>query len=97
MKMSPHTALVVAIILSVIFYTDFLISLRTVIKFNGSFNKYAKDNTSEVKNKIIADLKENGFLIKRLLRSFPNANDSRDHFAKMRENFIKKINDSKNK
>lgn len=97
MKMSPHTALVVAIILSVIFYTDFLISLRTVIKFNGSFNKYAKDNTSEVKNKIIADLKENGFLIKRLLRSFPNANDSREHFAKMRENFIKKINESKNK
>ena len=97
MKMSPHTALVVVIILSVIFYTDFLISLRTVIKFNGSFNKYAKDNTSEVKNKIIADLKENGFLIKRLLRSFPNANDSREHFAKMRENFIKKINDSKNK
>ena len=50
----PNSLMVtLSIILTIIFVSDTILSLHTVIKFNSSFKRYSADNTQEVKKKIL--------------------------------------------
>lgn len=79
----------ISIILSVIFFSDVILSTRTVIKFNSSFKRYSTDNTGEVKKKIIDELQHN-FLYTRLFKAFPHAKDKTNEFRKLRKEFIER-------
>ena len=59
--------------------------------FGQNFNKYSKDSTYEVKAKIIEELSNNSFLIKRLLKAFPNAKDKLNKYRELREQYYKKL------
>ncbi len=79
-----------SIILTIIFVSDTILSLHTVIKFNSSFKRYSADNTQEVKKKILEELQRN-FLLNRLVKAFPNAKDKRDHYKQLRNEYIKRM------
>lgn len=81
--------IIISIILTIIFCTDLVISGASVIKFNDKFKRYSKDNTQEVKNKIIEEL-QNNFLANRLLKAFPHAKDKANKFKQMRIEYIKR-------
>lgn len=87
----PNSLMVIlSIILTVIFVSDTILSLHTVIKFNSSFKRYSADNTQEVKKKILEELQRN-FLLNRLVKAFPNAKDKRDHYKQLRNEYIKRM------
>lgn len=87
----PNSLMVtLSIILTVIFVSDTILSLHTVIKFNSSFKRYSADNTQEVKKKILEELQRN-FLLNRLVKAFPNAKDKRDHYKQLRNEYIKRM------
>lgn len=79
-----------SIILTIIFVSDTILSLHTVIKFNSSFKRYSADNTQEVKKKILEELQRN-FLLNRLVKAFPNAKDKRDHYKQLRNEYFKRM------
>lgn len=87
----PNSLMVtISIILTIIFVSDTILSLHTVIKFNSSFKRYSADNTQEVKKKILEELQRN-FLLNRLVKAFPNAKDKRDHYKQLRNEYIKRM------
>lgn len=87
----PNSLMVtLSIILTVIFVSDTILSLHTVIKFNSSFKRYSADNTQEVKKKILEELQRN-FLLNRLVKAFPNAKDKRDHYKQLRNEYFKRM------
>lgn len=87
----PNSLMVtLSIILTIIFVSDTILSLHTVIKFNSSFKRYSADNTQEVKKKILEELQRN-FLLNRLVKAFPNAKDKRDHYKQLRNEYIKRM------
>lgn len=87
----PNSIMVtISIILTIIFVSDTILSLHTVIKFNSSFKRYSADNTQEVKKKILEELQRN-FLLNRLVKAFPNAKDKRDHYKQLRNEYIKRM------
>lgn len=91
----PNNVLMtISIILSIIFYTDTIISGGTVIKFNKSFKRYGEDNTGEVKNKIVEEL-HNNFLTKRLINAFPHAKDKSHKFRDIRRELINKAKEAR--
>ena len=79
-----------SIILTIIFVSDTILSLHTVIKFNSSFKRYSADNTQEVKKKILEELQRN-LLLNRLVKAFPNAKDKRDHYKQLRNEYFKRM------
>lgn len=87
----PNSLMVIlSIILTIIFVSDTILSLHTVIKFNSSFKRYSADNTQEVKKKILEELQRN-FLLNRLVKAFPNAKDKRDHYKQLRNEYFKRM------
>ena len=87
----PNSLMVtLSIILTIIFVSDTILSLHTVIKFNSSFKRYSADNTQEVKKKILEELQRN-FLLNRLVKAFPNAKDKRDHYKQLRNEYFKRM------
>lgn len=87
----PNSLMVtLSIILTIIFVSDTILSLHTVIKFNSSFKRYSADNTQEVKKKILEELQRN-LLLNRLVKAFPNAKDKRDHYKQLRNEYIKRM------
>mgnify|MGYP004658650315 FL=1 len=87
----PNSIMVtISIILTIIFVSDTILSLHTVIKFNSSFKRYSADNTQEVKKKILEELQRN-FLLNRLVKAFPNAKDKRDHYKQLRNEYFKRM------
>ena len=87
----PNSLMVtLSIILTIIFVSDTILSLHTVIKFNSSFKRYSADNTQEVKKKILEELQRN-FLLNRLVKAFPNAKDKRDHYKQLRDEYFKRM------
>lgn len=96
----PNSLMVtLSIILTIIFVSDTILSVHTVIKFNSSFKRYSADNTQEVKKKILEELQHN-FLLNRLVKAFPNAKDKRDHYKQLRNEYfkrMKKLHDLKRK
>ena len=88
---SNKSLIIISIICLLILLTDLYISRKIVIKFGQNFNKYSKDSTYEVKAKIIEELSNNSFLIKRLLKAFPNAKDKLNKYRELREQYYKKL------
>ena len=87
----PNSLVVtLSIILTIIFVSDTILSLHTVIKFNSSFKRYSADNTQEVKKKILEELQRN-LLLNRLVKAFPNAKDKRDHYKQLRNEYFKRM------
>ena len=87
----PNSLMVtLSIILTIIFVSDTILSLHTVIKFNSSFKRYSADNTQEVKKKILEELQSN-LLLNRLVKAFPNAKDKRDHYKQLRNEYFKRM------
>ena len=87
----PNSLMVtLSIILTIIFVSDTILSLHTVIKFNSSFKRYSADNTQEVKKKILEELQRN-LLLNRLVKAFPNAKDKRDHYKQLRNEYFKRM------
>ena len=87
----PNSLMVtLSIILTIIFVSDTILSLHTVIKFNSSFKRYSADNTQEVKKKILEELQRN-LLLNRLVKAFPNAKDKRDHYKQLRNEYFKSM------
>ena len=87
----PNSLMVtLSIILTIIFVSDIIFSLHTVIKFNSSFKRYSADNTQEVKKKILEELQRN-LLLNRLVKAFPNAKDKRDHYKQLRNEYFKRM------
>lgn len=88
---SNNILIVVSLALATIVLIDFAISVKTVIKFKESFARYSKDSTSEVKAKVLEELSKNSFLIKRLIKSFPNAKDKLNKYKELRDQYYKKL------
>ena len=87
----PNSLMVtLSIILTIIFVSDTILSLHTVIKFNSSFKRYSADNTQEVKKKILEELQRN-LLLNRLVKAFPNAKDKRDYDKQLRNEYFKRM------
>lgn len=87
----PNSLMVtLSIIFTIIFVSDTILSVHTVIKFNSSFKRYSADNTQEVKKKILEELQHN-FLLNRLVKAFPNAKDKRDHYKQLRNEYFKRM------
>lgn len=87
----PNSLMVtLSIILTIIFVSDTILSVHTVIKFNSSFKRYSADNTQEVKKKILEEIQHN-FLLNRLVKAFPNAKDKRDHYKQLRNEYFKRM------
>lgn len=88
---SNNTLIIISIICLLILLVDLYISAKIVIKFKKNFNEYSKDATYEVKAQIIEELSKDSFLIKRLLKAFPEAKDRLNKYRDLRNQYYKKI------
>lgn len=89
--LSNNALIIISIITIIILFTDIYISSKIVIKFGKNFAKYSKDSTYEIKAKIIEELSKNSFLVKRLLKAFPNAKDKLNKYRELRDQYYNKL------
>lgn len=63
---------IIAIILSIIFITDYIVSFKIISNFKLVAANIRKDNTEEITNKVKEELMKRSGLIKRVVKAFPN-------------------------
>lgn len=63
---------IIAIILSIIFIIDNLLSYKIILSFKLVASSIRKDSTEEITNKVKEILKKKSFLSNRLVKAFPN-------------------------
>ncbi len=63
---------IICIILLIIFITDLIISIVVLSKIRKDNKVLDKDNTEEMRSKVIEIIKSRGILYRRLLRAYPN-------------------------
>ena len=73
-KLSSKMIIIIGSVLSIVFFTDIVISYTATFKLKSSLDLYSKkDSTEDVKKLIRRELKKRRFFVNRLIESFPNA------------------------
>ncbi len=68
----PKTLMVVlSVLLLLTFVADVIISFKAVIEIRGTINKFERDNTFEITEKVKEVLNKRSYLNKRLVKAFP--------------------------
>lgn len=72
--------IIFGLLFTLIFIIDLIVSIKIILRVKISIDKYSsKDATDEIKCLIRNELSQKSLLVKRLLKSFPNAKDQKQH------------------
>ena len=86
---------IIILTLLIIFVIDITISSGVMIKFRNSMKILEKDGTEEITKMIKEIITNRGYLLRRLIKAFPNIKSNRERLREIRLMIDKKLRGSK--